>query len=348
MNAILNEVLFPFSDYWRFYLLFTLGVLAVLLLDLGVFHRKAHEVKIPEAIFWSLVWIGAAIGFYFAFEQYLLFKLEHEPRFAGLEFDRQQLASTLSHEFLAGYLLEKALAVDNLFVFVLIFNYFSIPSKYQHRILFWGILGAVIMRAWFIALGAILMQYHFFIVFFGLLLLFTGLKMLLTKDAEPSLEDNGILKFLKRVLPLSSEMRGQSLLVKEGGKWLATPLLVALIFIEISDVVFAIDSIPAIFAITKEPLIVFTSNMFAILGLRSLYFILANMVHKFHLLKVGLALVLMFIGLKMVYLSEWYLKTYGEKFPIGISLGVICGLVTVSVIASLVFPAKPEKQSAQN
>ena len=334
-------VYFPFADYWWVYAVFTLFVVALLLLDLGIFHREAHEVKFKEALSWSIVWIGLALVFNVAFYYYALFRLSSDPVLVAQEgFNAAVVAKTLGLEFLAGFLVEKSLAVDNIFVFVLVFSYFSIPPKYQHRVLFYGILGALVFRAIFIALGAYLMAYKWVVLFFGGLLILTGVKILVFPEAQPDLEKNPLIRLLRKVFAIHPRLEGQKFFVRENGKLLVTPLFLALVFIEFSDIIFAIDSVPAIFALTKEPLIVFTSNVFAILGLRALYFLMAGVIQKFRFIKYGLGVILVFVGLKMVWLNE----AFGGKFPIGISLGIIAGILTTSIVLSLVI--KPTKKEA--
>lgn len=315
---------FPFGDYWWFYAAFTGFILLLLALDLGVFHRSAHVVSFRESVAWSIVWVTTALAFNYGFYLYSASQFGSEP-------GRQ-----LALEFLTGYLLEKSLAVDNIFVFVLVFAYFSIPLMYQHRVLFYGIIGALIFRAIFIAIGAALMQYHAVVLLFGAFLLLTGAKMLWTPERKIEAEKNPIIKLFRRVIPVTPHLHGQRFLVRQGGVWHATPLLVALLFLEMSDIIFAVDSVPAIFAVSREPLIVFTSNVFAILGLRAMYFMLAGAVERFHLIKYGLALILVFVGLKMVWLNE----LFDGKFPISWSLGIVGGLLAASIIASLAWPAR--------
>jgi tellurite resistance protein TerC len=247
-------------------------------------------------------------------------------------------AWTLAMEFLTGYVIEYSLSIDNIFIFVLVFGYFKIPLKYQHRVLFFGILGALFFRAVFIALGSALMEFHWVIYLFGGFLIVTGIKMLFSSEQEIKPEKNLLVRLLKKFMPVSNELDGRNFFTKINGISHATPLFIALIFLEFTDIIFAVDSVPAIFAITKEPLIVFTSNIFAILGLRSMYFMLAGSVDKFHLLKYGLAVVLVFVGLKMVWLND----AFGGKFPVTWSLGFIVGTIAVSILISLMFP-KVEK-----
>ncbi len=311
--------LFPLVEYWWFYLGFTGFVLVMLALDLGVFHRSAHEVSFKEAAGWSVVWVALAMAFNYGFYRYAAGK------FGEIE------GARLGLEFLTGYIVEKSLSVDNIFVFVMVFSYFAIPAKYQHRVLFYGILGALVFRAIFIALGSVLMAFHWVVVVFGLFLIATGVKMMVVPDKGIDPEKNPVIRLLRRLLPITPELEGQSFLIRRDGRSYGTPLFVALVFVEVSDIIFAVDSVPAIFALTREPLIVFTSNVFAILGLRAMYFMLAGIVDKFVYLKYGLALVLVFVGLKMVWLNE----AFGGKFPISWSLAIIGGLIAASIAASL-------------
>lgn len=329
--------LFPFAEYWWFYGLFTLFVLAMLALDLGVFHKKEHVVSFKEAATWSGVWIALALIFNVFFYYFAAWRLGTDPRFAAIPgFDPNAVAWTSALEFLTGYIVEKSLSVDNIFIFVMVFAYFAIPAIYQHRVLFYGILGALFFRAIFIGAGSWLMQFHWVIYVFGAFLIITGVKMMFVPEKELEPEKNLLIRLFKRFMPVTHELRGKRFFVRENGRLFATPLLIALIFLEATDIIFAVDSVPAIFAITAEPLIVFTSNVFAILGLRSLYFLLAGAVDKFHFLKYGLAVVLVFVGLKMVWLND----LMGGKFPITWSLGFILGTIAVSVLASLMFPKK--------
>jgi tellurite resistance protein TerC len=327
--------LFPFADYWWFYLCFTGFVLLVLALDLGVFHREAHEVSFREAAAWSGVWVALALLFNFLLYQYALWKFQHDPRLLAVPgFDPSGAAWRVALEFLAGYVVEKSLSVDNVFVFVLVFGYFAVPAKYQHRVLFYGIVGALAFRAAFVALGSALMRYHWVVVLFGAFLIITGVKMMFAPEKGVEPERNLLVRLFRRLVPTTTEPHGQRFFVRLGGALHATPLFVALLFLEATDIVFAVDSVPAIFALTGEPLVVFTSNIFAVLGLRALYFMLAGAVGRFHLLKYGLALVLVFVGLKMVWLDG----LFGGKFPIGLSLGVIAAVIAASVACSLAFP----------
>jgi tellurite resistance protein TerC len=296
---------------------FTVFVLALLALDLGVFHRKAHEVSVREALTWSIVWISLALLFNVGI--YHWFGPER-----GLE-------------FLTGFLIEKALAVDNIFVFVVLFSYFSVPSSLQHKVLFWGILGALIMRAVFIFLGAALLQhFHWIMYVFGAFLVLTGIKLFKQNETDIHPERNPLFRLFIRFVPAIPAYRGERFFVRQSGHWYATPLLFVLVSVEATDLVFALDSIPAIFAVTSDPFIVYTSNIFAILGLRSLYFLLAGIIHQFHYLKTGLAFVLAFVGIKMMIVDLY-------KIPIGASLVVIACLIGGAIVASRLWPPPKEK-----
>jgi tellurite resistance protein TerC len=318
------SLFFPFAEYWWFYAAFVGFVLLLLALDLGVFHRHAHVVSFRESVTWSLIWVAMALAFNYGFYVYAV------GRFG------ETVGQQLGLEFLTGYIVEKSLAVDNIFVFVLVFAYFSIPPVYQHRVLFYGIIGALVFRAIFIALGSALMQYHAVVLLFGVFLLITGVKMLWTPERKIEPEKNPLVRLFRRAMPVTADLHGQRFLVKLDGRWHATPLLVALFFLEMSDIIFAVDSVPAIFAISREPLIVFTSNVFAILGLRAMYFMLAGAVERFHLLSYGLALILIFVGLKMVWLNDGF----DGKFPITWSLAIIGILLAGSIAASLLWPRR--------
>jgi tellurite resistance protein TerC len=330
---------FPLVEYWWLYLAFTVFVLGILALDLGVFHREAHEVSIKEASIWSVVWVLLALAFGYGLYQYCLFQFPQSERLMAIPgFDPAVAAKQTGLEYLTGYIVEKSLAVDNIFVFVMIFTYFAIPAKYQHRVLFYGIIGALIFRIIFISIGSVLMQYKWIVIIFGVFLILTAIKILLAPEKPMDPEKNPVLRLMKRFLPVWPKIEGQKFFVKSDGRLYATPLFVTLVLIEVSDIIFAVDSVPAIFAITKEPFIVFTSNIFAILGLRAMYFLLAGVVHKFRYLKYGLGIVLLFVGLKMVWLNE----AFGGKFPIQWSLGIICLVIGVSVAASLLIPVKEQ------
>jgi tellurite resistance protein TerC len=294
-------------------------VLVMLALDLGVFHRTAHEVTLKEALVWSCVWVAMSLTF--AVGVYVWFGPDR------------------ALEYVTGYVIEKALAIDNIFVFVVIFSTFAIPTVYQHRVLFWGIIGALGMRAGFILAGtAVLQRFHWAIYVFGGVLIFTGIKLLVQRDSDPEPEKSPFVKLVRKLLPLKADYRGPHFVVKEKGKRYATPLLLALVVVEVSDVIFALDSIPAIFAITKDPFIVFTSNIFAILGLRSMYFLLASVVKMFVYLKIGLSMVLIFVGVKMALIDF-------VKVPILASLGIIAAILGTSIGASILRGRSDEGES---
>lgn len=298
-------------------------VLVLLAVDLGVFNRKAHVIGVREAFRWTLVLVTLAALF-----AVLLFW--HEGRAVGLE-------------FVTGYLIELALSVDNIFVFVLIFAYFQVPREYQHRVLFWGILGALGMRGAMIGAGAFLIgRFEWIIYLFGAFLVYTGFRMATQDEMQIEPEANPVLRLVRRLVPVTPAYRGQSFVVREAGRWMATPLFVVLVLVETTDLIFAVDSIPAIFAVTRDPFLVYTSNVFAILGLRSMYFLLAGVIDKFHYLQLGLAAVLVFVGSKM-------LLTYWEvHIPIGISLAVVGGVLAAAVVISLVFPKSTEEHSPRS
>jgi tellurite resistance protein TerC len=295
---------------------FNAFVLAMLALDLLVFHREAHEVRTAEAAGWSLFWI--ALAGLFGTGVYILL-----GRDAGLE-------------FFAGYLIEKALSVDNIFVFVVIFGFFRVPPRYQHRVLFWGILGALVMRGAMIAAGAYLIEhFHWIIYVFGAFLVFTGIRMAREQAHDLETETNPVIRLVRRLVPVTAAFHGQRFFVKQLVRdrltWVATPLFVVLVLVETTDLIFAVDSIPAIFAVTNDPFIVYTSNVFAILGLRALYFLLADVIHRFHYLKIGLSVVLVFVGTKMLA-SDVY------EVPVAASLAVIVFVLGIAMAASLIWP----------
>lgn len=295
---------------------FNVFVLVMLALDLGVFHRKAHAIKMREALLWSGVWISLALSFNAGVYWW-----------GGRE---------VSLEFLAGYLIEKSLSVDNIFVFLLIFSAFGVPAPYQHKVLFWGIFGALIMRAVFIASGVALIEtFHWIIYLFGAFLIVTSAKMALQKDKKIDPARNPVLSVFRRFVPVAEDYQGQKFLVRKGLKWFATPLLIVLIVVESTDLIFAVDSIPAVLAVTSDPFIVYSSNVFAILGLRALYFAVAGLIGLFHYLSYGLAAVLAFVGTKML-LSDIY------EIPIAIALGTITSILAVSVVASIARPRNEE------
>ena len=297
------------SDSLFLWVIFNVFVLGVLALDLLVLHRKAHAVSLREALAWSCVWVSLA----------LLFAL-------GVYFFR---GGEKALEFLTGYVIEWSLSVDNLFVFLVIFSYFAVPPIYQHRVLFWGILGALVLRAIFIATGtALLTNFHWMIYVFGGFLIFTGIKLLFAGEEKIDPEKNPAVRLVRRFMNVTPDYHGQQFFIRKDGRLWATPLLLVLIVVETTDVIFAVDSIPAIFAITLDPFIVYTSNVFAILGLRALFFLLAGVMDMFRYLKVGLSFVLCFVGIKMV-IVDFY------KIPIGISLGVVAGILGISILASM-------------
>jgi tellurite resistance protein TerC len=294
---------------WIAFLSFIAGMLAI---DLLVFQREAHAVSMREAAIWSGVWV--ALGLTFGAIVWLW------------------QGSEAGGEYLAGYLIEKSLSVDNIFVFALVFGYFAVPAEYQHRVLFWGVFGALVFRAIFIAAGATLLdQFHWMIYVFGAFLVITGIRMARSNDEHVDPGKNPVLRAFRRFVPMTDGMRGEHFLVKEAGRRLATPLFAVLVVVETTDIIFAIDSIPAIFAVTTDTFLVFTSNAFAILGLRALYFLLAGMIGRFSYLKVGLAFVLAFVGVKML-ISDLY------HVPIWLSLTVIATAILGSIIVSLQRP----------
>ena len=294
------------------WILFTLFIVVMLAIDLGIFNRKSHEVSVKEALAWSGVWVALALAFN-----------------AGVYFWQGQEVAV---QFFTGYVVEKSLSIDNIFVFLQVFAYFSVPAKYQHKILFWGVLGAIVMRAIFIFAGVALMrEFHWIIYVFGVFLVITGIKMALQKDKEIHPEKNPLLKLLKRFIPLTSDYEGGHFFVKRNGLILATPLALVLVVIETTDIIFAVDSIPAILAITTDPFIVYSSNLFAIMGLRALFFALAGVVKRFHYIHYGLAAILAFVGVKMLA-SEFY------KLPSVAALVVIAVILAFAMIASAVWP----------
>ncbi|MBI4588096.1 MAG: TerC family protein [Candidatus Rokubacteria bacterium] len=329
--------MFPFTDYWWFYAAFTGFVLLLLALDLGVLRRDAREVSFREAAAWSAVWIGLALAFNYLLYRYALARLPGDARLTGIPgFDPDAAAGQAALEFLAGYIVEYSLAVDNIFIFVLVLRYFAIPSRYQHRVLFYGILGALVFRALFIALGSLLLRFHWVVWLFGAFLVFTGLKLMFAPERGLEPEKNPLIRLFRKFVPVTPEFHGPRFFVRIETAVHATPLFIALLFLEVTDIIFAVDSVPAIYALTDEPFIVFTSNIFAILGLRSMYFLLGGAMDRFHMLKYGLALVLIFVGLKMAWLND----LYGGKFPISVSLGIIAAVLGASILLSFLFPKR--------
>jgi tellurite resistance protein TerC len=288
---------------------FLLVVIAMLMVDLGVFHRKAHVLSMREATIWSIVWVVVAL----VFNAIVWVWLGHQKAL----------------EFFTGYLVEKALSADNIFVFAVLFNYFAVPPEYRHRVLFWGVLGAIVFRLTFILAGtALLKKFHWVVYIFGIIVIVSGIKLLMRKDEEIDPERNPVLRLARRFLPITPNYHGQKFFVRLNGKFMATPLTLVLLVVESTDIVFAVDSIPAIFAITRDPFIVFTSNVCAILGLRALYFLLEGMIRLFRYLDEGLAVILVFIGIKML-VSEFY------KIPTWVALGFVAAVLAITITLSL-------------
>lgn len=303
---------------------FNVFVLVMLALDLGVFHKHAHEVKMKEALTWTAVWIVCALIFNALIYYYWDWM---DP---ASEYSNKEAALA----FLTGYLIEKSLSVDNVFVFLMVFTYFQVPKLYQHKVLFWGILGALIMRAIFIFAGvSLITTFHWMIYIFGVLLIFTGINMAVQKDKKLEPEKNPVIRLFRKWFLVTNEYHGDRFFAKIDGKKYATPMFIVLLVIETTDVIFAVDSIPAILAITNNPFIVYTSNVFAILGLRALYFALAGIMGLFHYLHYGLSVILVFVGGKMLIVDIY-------KIPVEISLMVVLGILVVSVILSKAFPPK--------
>jgi tellurite resistance protein TerC len=289
---------------------FLLVVIAMLMVDLGVFHRKAHVLSMREATIWSIVWVVVAL----VFNAIVWVWLGHQKAL----------------EFFTGYLVEKALSADNIFVFAVLFNYFAVPPEYRHRVLFWGVLGAIVFRLTFILAGtALLKKFHWVVYIFGIIVIVSGIKLLMRKDGEIDPERNPVLRLARRFLPITPNYHGQKFFVRLNGKFMATPLALVLLVVESTDIVFAVDSIPAIFAITRDPFIVFTSNVCAILGLRALYFLLEGMIRLFRYLDEGLAVILVFIGIKML-VSEFY------KIPTWVALGFVAAVLAITITLSLI------------
>jgi tellurite resistance protein TerC len=310
---------------------FNVFVLFLLALDLGVFHRKAHAVSMKEALTWSIVWITLSLLFN------LVIYLFWDKMVPNSSYTNGEAALA----FLTGYLIEKSLSVDNIFVFILIFSYFAVPDQYQHRVLFWGILGALIMRGTLILVGSVLLEtFHWIIYVFGAFLIFTGIRMARKQEEELNPDENPVVKFFRRFIPVTENFEGDKFFIRRAGRLFATPLFLVLLVVESTDLVFAVDSIPAIFAVTRDPFIVYTSNVFAILGLRALYFLLANVMHQFEYLKLGLAVVLTFIGVKMVIIDLY-------KIPVGVSLAVVASVLTISIIASLIKSRRDAKEKVR-
>lgn len=329
--------IFPFASFWPFYILFSLIVGIILWLSLRPFAGRGHEVSVREASVSALSWFGVALIFNVILYCFTLWYLRGDPvTVAALGATPDALARQTALEFLSGYLLEKALAVDNLFVFIVIFRFFSVAPQYQHRVLFYGLFGAIALRAVFIALGAVVMNISWVVILFGVFLIYQGISVLKGDEPEIHPENNRVLKFLNRFLPVAKNIDGERFFTRLDGKWMVTPLLITLIFVEITDIMFAFDSVPAIFGLTKEPMVVFTSNIFAVIDLRALYFLLAAFISRFHYLNYGLSFVLVFIGVKMALLDEFL----HMKLPTEISLMVVLGLIVGSIVLSLVKPPR--------
>lgn len=347
-----NEILF-FSAFIVF-------IIGMLMLDLGVFSKNNHVVKFKEAAAWSVVWIGLALGFYVIIDTHgdLIHGVNNYADLVSLQqryadhvrlypddFERslQSYRDNMSLEFITGYVLEYALSVDNIFVIILIFTSFGVREKYYKKVLFWGILGAIVMRLIFIFAGSALIQKSDWVLYiFGAFLVFTGIKMFLDRNNEEKIEPNKhpVVKFVSRYFSVFPRYVYDRFFVRKKGKLMITPLFVVVLIIEFTDLIFAVDSVPAVFSVTKDPYVVFFSNIFAIMGLRSMFFFLTNIMHIFHYLKVGLSILLSFIGAKM--LAHHYLETIGFKTVY--SLYIILGILAISVIASLLFPQKKEQE----
>jgi len=325
-----NVALFPVADYWWLYVAFT-GLVAILLaIDLAL-HRQERPISFRNAAIWTAVWISLALAF--SYVLYLFTTARYSPG----------VGRQLSLEFLAGYVVEESLSVDNMFVFALVFRYFAVPSRYQHKVLFYGVLGAMVFRGVFIAAGTALVRFEWVMILFGVFLIVTGIRMAVQKERQLNPDDSLAIRWVRRFFPVTGEFHGSRFLVTVNGIRHITPLMVVLVFLETTDVLFAVDSVPAVFGVTREPFVVYTSNVFAVLGLRAMFFLLAGAMDRFHVLKHGLALVLVFVGLKMVWLDH----LFGGRFPIGVSLGIICAVIAVSILLSLAFPKAVEPAPAR-
>ena len=326
----MNVALFPVADYWWLYVAFT-GLVAILLaIDLAL-HRQERPISFRNAAIWTAVWISLALAF--SYVLYLFTTARYSPG----------VGRQLSLEFLAGYVVEESLSVDNMFVFALVFRYFAVPSRYQHKVLFYGVLGAMVFRGVFIAAGTALVRFEWVMILFGVFLIVTGIRMAVQKERQLNQDDSLAIRWVRRFFPVTGEFHGSRFLVTVNGIRHITPLMVVLVFLETTDVLFAVDSVPAVFGVTSEPFVVYTSNVFAVLGLRAMFFLLAGAMDRFHVLKHGLALVLVFVGLKMVWLDH----LFGGRFPIGVSLGIICAVIAVSIFLSLAFPKAVEPAPAR-
>jgi tellurite resistance protein TerC len=326
-----NAPLFPIAEYWWLYLAFTTLVAILLAIDLAL-HRKEAPISFRNAAIWTAVWISLALAFSYAL--YLFAAARYSPG----------VGRQLSLEFLAGYVVEESLSVDNMFVFALVFRYFAVPSRYQHKVLFYGVLGAMIFRGVFIAAGTALVRFEWVMIVFGVFLIVTGIRMAVQKERQLNPDDSLAIRWVRRVFPVTGEFHGSRFLVTVNGIRHITPLMVVLVFLETTDLLFAVDSVPAVFGVTREPFVVYTSNVFAVPGLRAMFFLLAGAMDRFHVLKHGLALVLVFVGLKMVWLDH----LYGGRFPIGVSLGIISAVIAVSILLSLAFPKAVEPAPARS
>jgi tellurite resistance protein TerC len=320
------DIAFPLAEYWWLYLAFT-GLVAILLAVDLLLHRQDRPISFRNAATWTAVWIALALGF--SYLLYLFTAARHSP----------ELGRQLSLEFLAGYVVEESLSVDNMFVFVLVFRYFAVPMRFQHKVLFYGVIGAMVFRGIFIAAGTALVRFDWVMILFGLFLIFTGIRMALQKEQQINPDTSLVIRLIRRIFPVTSDFHGSRFLVTINGIRHITPLMVVLLFLETTDLLFAVDSVPAVFGVTREPFVVYTSNVFAVLGLRAMFFLLAGAMDRFHALKFGLALVLVFVGLKMVWLDH----LFGGRFPIGVSLGIISAVLATSILWSLAFPKRAAK-----
>jgi tellurite resistance protein TerC len=356
---VLEHAVFSPLDYWPVLAGFIVAVILLLTLDLFVIERLAGDGSTPESerrrfkvsLAWTGICVAAAIGAAFAFQAFAARELAANPallegtRYADL--GAAAAPKTFLLEFLTGYLVEISLSVDNLFVFLVIFRYFALGHAKQHRVLFWGIVGAIVFRALFIGVGSVLVQFHWVLLAMGVFLIFTGMKLVTSEDKQLEPDKNPFIRMLARIVPVAPRFDGARFFTVENGKRAATPLLVTLIVVETTDIAFAVDSVPAVLAISQEPIIAFASNICAILGLRAMFFVVAEAMQKFHLLKYGLGLVLVWVGLKMTalpYLFKDPVSNPGGQVPIPLSLGVIVALIAGTMILSLVMPAKSTAQ----
>ena len=321
-------MLFPFSEYWWFYAAFAAVVALLLGVDLAA-HRSARPITMRSAAGWTAAWVSIGIGFGAVI--YLLALHRYDPSVAG----------RVTLEYLAGYLVEESLSVDNMFVFALLFRYFSLGTVHQHRVLLFGILGAMVFRGMFVAAGSALIRFHWVVITFGALLVLSGIRLAFAKERGLDAERNLVMRFARRFLPVSGRQYATRFVVREAGVVRFTPLFVVLLVVESTDIAFAIDSVPAVFGVTHEPLLVYTSNVLAVLGLRSLYFVLSGALDLFHFLKYGLAVVLVFVGVKMAVLDN----LAGGRLPIALSLTVIVATVLISIVLSLLLPAEAPRET---